>query len=339
MEKGTGWMKKWKRWVSVGMIGLLTLGIIGCSQEQPAAEEEQPTVQAEPLKIGLLRIDDSLPFYVAEQEGLFAANGVAVELLSFSSGRDQSTALAAGELDGLMTDPVVTGLSIKGGADIRIVSMALGATAEEGRFLVVSAPDSGILTPEQLAGKTVAISNNTMMDYLMNRYEEILGLNAEQINKVNMPDLMLRTTVLLEGKDIDAAILPDPLASYAVAEGAHLVIDDTQLGENVSQSVVVMTKSSIDNRHEDIQRMLAAYEEAITLINQDQETWKAFAMENANVPASIAEQYQPPTFTLRAIPSEEEIAPVVKWLLDKQLIDHEYRYEELVDSSFYQLQN
>ena len=31
---------------------------------------------AEPLKVGLLRIDDSFPFYVAEQEGLFEKHNV-----------------------------------------------------------------------------------------------------------------------------------------------------------------------------------------------------------------------------------------------------------------------
>ncbi len=72
-----------------------------------------------------------------------------------------------------------------------------------------------------------------MMDYLVEQYETVLNLNKTAITTVNMPDLMLRTTTLLEGKDIDAAILPDPLAAYAVAEGANVVIDDTQLGEKL----------------------------------------------------------------------------------------------------------
>ena len=110
--------------------------------------------------------------------------------------------------------------------------------------MVISAPDSGITAPEQLAGKNVAISNNTMMDYLIDQFEAELGL--ENMTTVNMPDLMLRTTTLLEGKDIDAAILPDPLAAFAVAEGANIVIDDTKLGENLSQSVVVVTKENIE---------------------------------------------------------------------------------------------
>ena len=44
----------------------------------------------EKVKIGLLRIDDSIPFYVAEQEGLFKEMGVEAELISFSRKHDYS---------------------------------------------------------------------------------------------------------------------------------------------------------------------------------------------------------------------------------------------------------
>ena len=70
-------------------------------------------------------------------------------------------------------------------------------------------------------------------------------LNLGDLTTRSMPDLMLRTTTLLEG-GVDAAILPDPLAAFAVAEGANIVIDDTKLGENLSQSVVVVTKENIE---------------------------------------------------------------------------------------------
>jgi len=323
---------RWKKILSAGLISVMALGLVGCGgdkQEAPKAE-----TATEPLTIGLLRIDDSLPFYVAEEAGLFAKHDVEVELVSFSSGRDQSTALDAGELDGMMTDPVVTGLSLKGGTDVRMVAMAFGAVAEEGRFLVVSAPNSGITEPQDLLGKTVAISSNTMMDYLVYRYEGLLGLDAAQIEKVSMPDLMMRTTTLLEGKNIDAAILPDPLAAYAVAEGANVVIDDTKLGQNISQSVVIMTKASIDNRTGDVEKMLAAYNEAIELINNEPENWKTFAMEKANVPAAIAEEYRTPSFTAGVVPSEEDLAPVWDWFVTKGLIEQPYSYEEVVDTRF-----
>ncbi len=306
---------------TVGMV-LLT-GCGGAGDKQNGAE---------PLKVGLLRIDDSFPFYVAQQEGLFEKHNVAVELQDFSNARDQSTALQGGELDVLMTDTVVTALSIKGGSDIRIVAMALGAEAEEGRFLVVSAPNSGITEPAQLVGKNVAISNNTMMDFLIDQFEDELALG--DLNTVSMPDLMLRTTSVLEGKDIDAAILPDPLAAYAVAEGANIVIDDTKLADNYSQSVVAVTAEAIADNKEQVAAMLDAYNEAIELINNNPDKYRAFALECANVPEALADTYPTPTFAADCVPTEAQIARVNSWLVEKELLSEPYSYETMVDDSF-----
>lgn len=322
----------------IGMALAVMLLLTGCGGGvgQENASQGQAIAQDEPITVGLLRIDDSFPFYVAEKEGLFEKHGVQVAIKEFSSGRDQATALQGGELDVLMTDPVVTALSLKGGSDIRIVATALGAVPEEGRFLIVSAPDSGITAPEQLEGKTLAISNNTMMDYLVDQYAALLSLDKSAMNTVNMPDLMLRTTTLLEGKEIDAAILPDPLAAYAVAEGANVVIDDTKLGENFSQSVIAATTEAIDNKQEQLAAMLDAYNEAVEMINANPERYQAFALECARVPDVLAETYQTPTFTVNAIPAEADIRLVNDWLVERGLLEKAYTYEEMVDSRFVQ---
>ena len=321
---------KWKKVMASTLMGAMLL--TGCGGSDTANENANAEQNVEPITVGLMRIDDSFPFYVAEKEGLFEKHGVTVELQNFSSARDLSTALQGGELDALMTDPVVTALSLKGGTDVRIV--ALGAVPEEGRFLVISAPESGITSPEQLEGRNIAISNNTMMDYLVEQYENTLGLDKTAITTVNMPDLMLRTTTLLEGTEIDAAILPDPLAVYAVAEGANVVIDDTKLDENFSQSVVTVTADAIQNNRAAVDAMLDAYNEAIELINANPDEYRTFALECANVPEALAETYPTPSFTAESIPDEAAIAQVNSWMVERGLLDKAYTYTEMVDTSF-----
>ena len=317
-----------KKLISAAVLGMVVL--TGCGASGAAPQEET----AEPLRVGMLRVDDSFPFYVAQKEGLFEKHQVNVELKEFSNARDQSTALQGGELDVLMTDPVVTALSIKGGTDIRIVAMALGAVPEEGRFMVISAPESGITAPEQLEGKKIAISTNTMMDYLVEQYENTLGLDKAAITTVNMPDLMLRATTLLEGKDIDAAILPDPLASYAVMGGANVVIDDTQLDVNLSQSVIAITEEAITGNEEQVAALMDAYNEAIEMINANPESYRDYALECTNVPEGVTESYTTPTFTANSIPGEADIAKVNSWMVERGLLEEAFAYEEMVDDSF-----
>ena len=88
-------MKKSKltKVIAASLMGMLL--VTGCG----GGAAKDNSADAEPLKVGLLRIDDSFPFYVAEQEGLFEKHNVAVELQGFSNARDQSTALQGGELD------------------------------------------------------------------------------------------------------------------------------------------------------------------------------------------------------------------------------------------------
>jgi hypothetical protein len=85
---------------------------------------------------------------------------------------------------------------------------------------------------------------------------------------------MLRTTTVLEGKDIDAAILPDPLAAFALAEGANVVIDDTTLGVNLSQSVVAVTSEAIDENQSrpDVRWKLSLYDDGRLLYDFERDS-------------------------------------------------------------------
>lgn len=96
-------MKKIFMFCSLLVCSLLFL-LSGCGNTQTAADTPKP------YKIGVLRIDDSLPLYLAEKEQLFKKAGVPVKIIEFNSAIDQRKAMEAGELDGMMTDMIVTGL-------------------------------------------------------------------------------------------------------------------------------------------------------------------------------------------------------------------------------------
>ncbi|MDR0424236.1 MAG: ABC transporter substrate-binding protein [Clostridiales Family XIII bacterium] len=392
--------------------------------------------QAAPLKIGLLRIDDSIPFYVAEKEGLFEAEGVAVQLVPFNSSADQSAAMEAGELDMAMNDMIVQALMRKGGTDTKAVAFAFGATPSEGRFLLLGSPDSGLEAPAGAGwpdgarprdgsgwsegaaprdgserpdgmpprdvserpdgmpprdgserpdgmpprdgserpdgaplrdgserpdgmpprdgserpngaggraegrriigaeGKTVAISSNTMMDFLLSQFASLgyFAPDLSDVNVISMPNLMLRVEALIEGRDIQMAILPDPLASYAVQAGCTILIDDTRLGVNLSQSVVLATADALASRGGDVARVLSAYFEGMQLINSQPDHYRDFCLETANVPAGLSATYPTPSYTPGALPSEEDVARVMDWMVGRGLLENAYSYGETVDA-------
>lgn len=337
-------MKNWMKKVSATLLcGALAIGFAACGggDTTPAsapAESAAPSAPAEAgddvIRVGVLNIADSLPVFAAEQEGMFEEAGLNVEVYPFASSADQSKAVEAGELDVVMNDMVVQSLMKKAETDTKVVSLAFGATQEEGRFVVVAAPDSGITEPEDLEGKRVAISTNTMMEYLMKQYENYFDLDTESIELVNMPDLMLRVETLLSGNDIDAAILPDPLASFALAQGGISVIDDTTLDENFSQSVYLATDDFLTNHKAALDGFMDVLFQAMTDINENPDKYRDLLMEKASVPEALRDTYPMPTYSPGTVPTEQEVARLEAWLVENQLLDKVYSYYDLVDTTY-----
>ena len=83
--------------------------LAGCTSE-PEATETDPGAEAEPVKfvVGTLSTQDSLPLWVAEQNGYFADAGLPeVEIVTFQSAQECQVALQTGAVDALMTDLIV----------------------------------------------------------------------------------------------------------------------------------------------------------------------------------------------------------------------------------------
>ena len=321
-----------KKLLTVLLSLVLLLGLTACGNSAEDAESQT-------VKIGLLSIDDSLPFFVAEQDGLFEEYGVDVELVPFGSALDKETALEAGEIDGDMTDLVVTGLLQKGGLDVKIVSTALGAEPNEGRFVLLASPGSGITDISQLKGQTIAIGNNTIIQYVGDKMCEMNGFAESDIITENIPDLALRMETLLSD-GIPAAILPDPLATVALKNGAVSLVDDTELTDengnpvNLSQSVVIFRQEAIDQKADAIKSAMQAYNEAKNKITNDPESYRQALLEFTSIPENLADSYAMPSYTAYSLPTQEEVEAVFEWMLKKGLLDEKYNYSDMVDESF-----
>lgn len=309
-------------------ISMITTGLFlsGCMTK------EAPSSKPTSITVGTLAIADSLPLYVAEKEGLFQKENIAVSVQAFKSSQEEAQAFSAGELQYMMNDMIVASLLKKGGTPITSVAMAQGASPSEGRFMVVASPQSGLTSMQELNGKKVAISKNTMMEYLMDRYAEESNMDPNNMQYINMPNLLLRLESVLDGKDIDAAILPDPLASLAAKKGATVLLDDTQLPANISQSVILGNSDWVQSHPKEAASFLKAYNAAIELINKDPEKYRPLLLSVARIPEPMANTYPMPHFTAHANITEPELNKIEAWLVTKGLLQKPYSYTDLVDT-------
>lgn len=285
-----------------------------------------------PLNIGLLPVEDSLPFYVAADKGYFQQQGVTVNLQTYRSAVERDAALQAGAIDGYMGDIIAAAQLAQSGLDVKIISVVLGATPAQGRVAILSSPKSNITTVSQLKGVPIAISRNSLMDYVVDRLLRSQGFGTQDIATTLIAAIPERLQALMSGQ-VQAAALPDPVATLAQRQGAHLVIDDTH-GENLSQTIVLMRADAIANKKEAIVRMLRAYNQAVQDINRDPNAYRSLLVDKGALPAELANSYQVEQYPLAAPPTPDMVNPVLEWMRGRGLIGSSITYDMLVDTEF-----
>lgn len=316
---------------------MLLVGILaGCGQlAKPTtttpAGSGTPAPQAAPVKIklGLLPIIDTLPFYVAQDKGYFKDAGVEVELVPTQSAAERDQAFIAGAIDGGVSDSVGSALLINGGGDAKIVSLSLGATPTEGRFALLVSPKSNITKPEQLKGVAIGISSNSVIEYVTEKMLEANGLKPEDIKYSEVAKIPVRMQMLASGQ-LQAATLPDPLASLAQQQGAKVLLDDSQGTANLTQSVIIIRGKLIQDNPDAVKKLLAAYAKAVTDINKDPLSFRSYMVEKRLLPEPLKDSYQMSTFPLPQLPKESDFVPVLDWLKAKKLIKPELTYDKMV---------
>ncbi|MFZ5650349.1 MAG: ABC transporter substrate-binding protein [Bacillota bacterium] len=280
----------------------------------------------EKIRIGLLPIVDSLPFYVAMEKGFFQDEGLNVQIINFDSAMERDSALQAGEIDGTLGDVLAVAALNNSGTGVKMVSLGLGETGKEGRFAILSSPGSGITRPEELKNVPVAISTNSIIEYVTDNLLLDQGLKPGEIKKESIPKIPVRLNMLLENK-IKAACLPDPLAALAQSKGARLVADDTSA--NLSQTVIYFRNDYLNKDSKAVTKFLKAYGRAAGEINQKPEAYRNLLVEKARVPQEALAVFKMDHYPAPQLPDRKQVEKVVKWMAEKGLLKQQFKYEDI----------
>jgi NitT/TauT family transport system substrate-binding protein len=138
---------------------------------------------------------------------------------------------------------------------------------------------------------------------------------------------------LLDSGELEAANLPDPLASLAIQGGAVPIVDDSAHPE-FGNSLISFRKSVIDANPEAIRGFLAAIEKAAKDINANPTEWDELLTDQKLVPTPLIGSYKIPTFPTGSVPSEAQWDDVVAWGLEKGLISQYISYDDSVTTEY-----
>ena len=311
------------------MIIVLSIFLAACSQNiKPTETSDKPVT----LRIAVLPILDALPMYVAQQEGLFEKHGVEVEFIPVASAAERDQVITSGQADGMINEAVSTLFYNQDETQIQIVRFARTATPSSPQFFILASGQSGITNVADLKGVAIGISEGTVIEYLTDRLLEAEGFTQEEIQTVAVPKIPERMTLLGSG-ELDAAMLPDPLASLAAQGGAVVVLDDSKHPE-FGYSTISFRLPVIEANPQAVKNFLSAIEEATDKINSDPTKWENLLTENQLVPAPLMGTFEVPPYPTASIPSKAQWDDALAWAKAKGLIDADVSYEDSVTGAY-----
>lgn len=183
-----------------------------------------------------------------------ALPGVRLEAHAFEVGNAIVEALFAGEIDVayLGPNPAINGFVRSAGRDVRIVA---GAATGGARFVVRA--DAAVHGPADLAGKRIATPQiASTQDIALRRYLNRHGLKStlDGGTVVVLPLASSLIPNLMERGELDAAWVPEPLASVLVlGQNARVFVDEKDEWEGgVYLTTVLAVRGAFLEAHPDL---------------------------------------------------------------------------------------
>lgn len=298
----------------ISVVLILVSGAVGLF----AAGAPESSAADVPVRIALLPIMDSIPYHVAQKEGYFTDEGIDVQLLVVNSPIERDQLMQAGEIDLMLNEVTSAALFNRAGTSVKVVSGVRRAAPGAPVFRILASPGSDISSPTDLAGVSVAVSKNSIIEYLTDRILAAEGLDPADIVTGSVPVIPERFQLLMAGK-VPAATLPDPLASAALRAGAIQVVDDSAYG-NLSQSVLSARADFAADHADTLRAFLRAWDKAAAALNQNPEEYRQLIIDSIPVPAPIQADFPIPTYSRNDLPSQAEWQDAVAWLKTKGLL-------------------
>jgi NitT/TauT family transport system substrate-binding protein len=275
------------------------------------------------LRLGIFADADSLPFLACESEGSFVSEGISVQLIRFQSAVERDSAFQAGAVDGIISDVLAVLLSSQAGFSVRITSLT------DGRYGIAVSPSSGIRSLEDLKGKSIAISSNTVIHYMVDTFLLKAGISSAEVSLVPVPKMPVRLEMLLGGQ-VAAAGMPEPFLTTAVTKGSKVLAATDDLG--LGAGVLVFSEKALDAKIETIRALYSAYWKAAQKINANPSAYRFLLREKLGFSKEAAETFVFVVYKKPRLPTEDDVAMAAAWLRGKGLLKKDTGFANIIDA-------
>ena len=275
---------------------------------------------AGPLRFGSIPGIELLPILHAKQRGYFVQEGVDFELIAFNNAQERDAALQADRIDGTLSDTFGAAFLVAAGLDFKVTSLT------NDPFFIITSPQSGITNLAQLRGKRIGLFSNTVTHFVADSLLASVGVTEYEV--VHVPNVMLRLEMVMNGQ-IDGALVPDPIMTTSMAQGAVLV--GGTVNTTLAAGAYIFYRKVMDTRLNDVRAFYRAYYRAIIDINANPDSFRDFMVEYVNFPPSIRNTYKFVTYSKPRLPSEQQLRTTIAWLKRRDLLTANLTPSDIAD--------
>ncbi len=284
------------------------------------------------LQVAVLPDLDALPLFVAKSQRLFEARGLEVLIFSAATAAERDAQFQNSQVDGLLTDLLSVILANQGGSKLKVIGDASRASNDAPRYYLLASEKSGITTLAGLKGVGIGLQTGAVDEYIATRILQEEGLSLDEIVTLSIPAPEDRLTLLASGQ-LEAALLPEPIASQAIEQGAVVIANDST-HPSLARNVYAFSRQVIEEKPEAVREFIAAIEEAVELINANPDKFQNTVKNRGLLPPSLADTYKLPAYLSPVVPGQEEWEALMLWAKTAGLISVDVPYSVSVLSDF-----
>lgn len=204
--------------------------------------------------------------FYAQQEGLFANNGVDVNIITVEGGSDAARVLMSKQVDiCIISGPAVVNANLAG-AELSIIAGVINRQV----YSLMVAPE--IKTAEDLKGKSLAISKpGSGSDAILRFGLDSLGLDPDNdVTILNIGGVPARVAAM-EAGSVAGTVVTAPLSGLAKELGFSVLLAPEDMNLPYQHTAIVVRKPFLEENRQTVTNFVKALSEATFLMKQDRQ--------------------------------------------------------------------
>lgn len=277
---------------------------VSCAQNTPQAEAPADgtapadaaaeTVSDKPIVLGYSSWAGWWPWAIAEEEGLFEENGANVELIWFDGYLESMQALASGQLDA-NSQTLNDTISFAGDAVNGMVAVLVNDNSAGNDKIIVA---DGVNGMADLKGKSIALEEGVVGDFLLTLALEDAGLSREDVEIKNLETGAAATAFAAGQTDAFAGWVPFWETALSREGSKELVTSKEYPG--AIPDLLVVSQKLIDERPDQVQALVDTWFDILAFMEENPERAAEIMAKRASVSDQEFDKYTEGTrlFTL-----------------------------------------